>query len=148
MRLLPKPALGQHHADIGHHRFGQDAGHIAGCQRGLQRREIVELDHARGLGEFMHLTEQTVTLHRLAPDKIDKHILNGTVVAAVKHQQDFALCRCTNPAQHEAIGIGGRHGELPHRQSKTLRQCFRHDGCILAGQHGGATALGLCCEGA
>ena len=41
--------VGQHHADIGHDRFGQNAGHIAGGQGRFKGRNIVELDD---LGEL------------------------------------------------------------------------------------------------
>lgn len=74
-RALPEAGLGQDHADVGHHRFGQHAGHIAQRQRGLQCGEVVEFDDARGGGQTVHLAQQAVALHGAAVGEIDEHVI-------------------------------------------------------------------------
>ena len=55
--LCPIAVCGQHHADIGHHRFGQYTGNVTTAQGRRQRRQVVELHHHGVLGEVVHLTQ-------------------------------------------------------------------------------------------
>jgi len=140
---LPEAGLGQHHADVGHHRLGQHAGHVARCQRGLQRGQVVELHHAGGGGQVLHLAQQAVALLGAAVHQIDEHVIHRAVVAAIEDQQGLAAGDGAQPAQHEAVGVGGRHRELPHRQAEVRGQLLAHHGRVFARQHRGEPAPGL-----
>ena len=77
--------LRQHDADVGHRRLGQHAGHVAGGQRPLQRRDVVELHDARGrrggsTGGPM-LPRRAAT--RPSPSSVDERLVDRAVVAAV-----------------------------------------------------------------
>ena len=145
--LRPVARVGQHHADVRHHRLGQHAGDVAGRQRGLQSSQVVEFDHPGGRGEVLHLPEQAGALHGPALDQVDEHIVDGAVVAAVEDQQHAPAGGGTQPAQHETVGIGGGHCELPLWQAEAIGQQLRHHGGVFAGQHGGQAACRLGLQG-
>ena len=76
----------QHHAAVGHHRFGQNRRHIALCQRRLQRRKVVEFNHDRGLCKVNHLPDQPGPLDRAAIEIARHRVIDRTVIAARKEQ--------------------------------------------------------------
>ena len=76
--------VGQHHAHVGHDRFGQHASHIAIGQRRLERRNVVELDDLGELREVAHLADQGgVGVGRAA---VDGHVglIDRAVVAVIE----------------------------------------------------------------
>jgi hypothetical protein len=73
-----------------------------------------------------YLPQQAGALHRLAIHQINKHIVDGAVIAAIEHQQLLATGGGPRPAQGKAVGIGGGHGKLPVRQAKAPRQFLGH----------------------
>ena len=121
-QFLQIAGQGLHHPNIGHHRFGKNAGDIGSCQRGRQRVDIVELHHHGRLADIMDLPDQALPRFGQSIPQIDKHIVNRPVIATVEHQ-DFAAARdLTRPTDHRAIGFARRGGHLPIGQAKPLRQ--------------------------
>ena len=143
LRLVPETGFGQDHADVGHDRLGQHAGHIACRQRRVQGGEVVELHHDRVFGQVVHLPEQAVALHRLAVYQVDEHVFDGAVVTAVEDQDLPAAGGGADPAHDVAVGVGRAHGELPLRQAKALCQQLAHHGGVLGREHGGVAPCGL-----
>jgi len=105
---VEKARLGQHHADIGEHRLGEHAGHVARGHRGAQSVQVVELDHP-GVGrEVLHLAEQAgAGVGGAVGIEIDEHVVDRAVIAAVEHHDVFAPGERARPAQHKAVGVAG-----------------------------------------
>ncbi len=144
-----KTGLGQDHADIGEHRLGEHAGDVACGQRGPQAVEVVELDHAGVGGEVVDLTQQAGTgVGGPLRVEIDEHIIDCAVIAAVEHHDVLAPGECARPAQHEAVGIAGRGGELPHRQAEALLQQVSDFKRYRGRQHGGGAIRAVFRQGA
>ena len=135
--------LGQDHADIGHRRFGQHAGHIAFGQRRFERSQIVEFDHHGVLAQIVNLPDQATPQFRHAITQIDKHIIDRAVIAAVEHQHLVAPGDPPAPADHRTVGLAGARRDLPERQFEACRQFIRHHHRIFGGQHESQPARGL-----
>ena len=129
------------------HRFGQDAGDIACRQRGLQRRQVVELDHdsARDVVQAPDLARARQRAPALPHH--DHRLVDGAVVAVVEHQDARPPGEGASQTQHGAIGVGGSLRELPPGQAEDLGQGLTDLGCGRGRQHGGEAARGLCGKG-
>ncbi len=145
---LHEARIGEDHADVGHRRLAEQGADITLGQGGLQCCDIVEGDGAAVLGQVVGLADQPRAVHRLAVPVAHHHVIDGAVVAAIEHQQGLALGDGARPAQHVAVGVGRRGGDLPVGQAEALRQQFAADHGILAGEHGGQAVAGLLGDGA
>ena len=141
--FLHKARLGQDHADVGHRRLAEQGAHIAFSQRGFQGGHIVERDRAAVLGQVIGLANQAGARHGFAVDAAHHHVIHRAVVAAVEHQQGFALGNGAGPAQHIAIRICCCGGHLPERQAEARGQQLAADHRVLARQHGGQAVVAL-----
>ena len=134
---LVEAVIGQHHADIGHDRFGEDAGDIARGECCFERRNIVELDDLGDRGQVMRLADQRRIGLRLAVLQLHIGFIDRTVIAAVEDEDLVAAGDGATPAQDRPVGIGGRCRHLPEGQAEALfQQAADHRG-IGRGQHGG-----------
>ena len=134
---LVEARRGQHHAAVGHHRFGQYAGIFAGGQGRFQRGEVVEGDASTVQSKICCLAHEPGTIGHLAVCFETHHrVLDLPVVAVVEHQHAFAPGDGTGPTKYATVGVAGRHGDLPPRQAEAgskQRAHFRGD---CTGQHG------------
>ena len=90
--------VGQHHADIGHDRFGQHAGDIARRERGFERGDVVELDHLGELRQVAHLADQGgIGMRRAAVDG-DIGVVHRAVIAVIEDEDLVAAGDGAAPA--------------------------------------------------
>ena len=78
--------FGMHDADVGHDRLGQHAGHVAGSQRLLECRDIIELDHLGGDGWIDRRTDVAAARLRHAVFQRDETFVHRAVIAPVENQ--------------------------------------------------------------
>ena len=145
--LLHKAWLGEDHADVGHRRFAEQGADVAFSQRRFQRSHVVERDRAAVLGQVIGLADQTAARHGFAVDATHHYVVHGAVVAAVEHQQGFALGDRAGPAQHVAVRIRGGGGDLPEWQAEARGQQLAADHRVFAWQHGGQAVVALFGDG-
>ena len=140
--------IGEHHAGVGQHRFGDDAGDVAVGERGFERREVVELDDLRALGQVAELAGEAGPVGGAAADDAHHRLVDRAVVAAVEDEDLRPAGDGAGDAQREAVGVGRRRGYLPEGQAEGLLEQPSDGDGVLAGQHVGQTAAGLAADGA
>jgi len=118
----PEPVLGQNHARVRHHGFGEHARDIAVRQFVFERRWIVELHDTRMCREVCDATDLACAIHDATVVGAHQCVIQRAVIAAVEDERFRALGHRTRPAQHGAIGVGRGLRHLPLRQSKAFRQ--------------------------
>ena len=74
-------------------------------------------------------------------------LVDGAVVAPVHHRDPGAPGEVPGEAQHEPVGVGGRHRELPGGQPEPAGQLLAHPGGVRRGQHRGQPAGRLAGDG-
>ncbi len=130
---------GQHHAAVRHDRFGQHAGAILVGQFPLQGVDVVEFDNAaQGLfgDPRIHVVGRAQFELSLRSD-VGQGLIEAAVVALV-HGEDFGPTG-QRPANADdiAVGLGGRHGHLPERQTEAAAQLLADVQGLGGGHHGG-----------
>ena len=143
-----KARIGQHHAGIGQHGLGDDAGDIPVLQRCLERWQVVEFDDLGGRRQVAEFPGQPWPVGRPAGHDAHHRLVDRAMVAAVEHQDLLASGDGAGDAQREAVGVGGGRGDLPEGQAETLLEQRADGQRILARQHVGQAAPGLAPDGA
>ena len=95
------------------------------------------------MGQVIGLADQAGARLGFAVVATHHHVIDGAVVAAVEHQQHFALGDRPRPAQHIAVRIRGGGGDLPERQTEACGQQLAGNHGIFAGEHGGQAVVAL-----
>ncbi len=121
-QAVMKSRLRQHHAGIGHHRFGQDGSHITALERCFHTCKIVELAGDCKLGEVSHLTQEARSRNRLAILQGHHRVIDCTVIAAVKNDDLAAPGHSPRHPQRIAVGIARRRRDLPFEITEPLAQ--------------------------
>ena len=129
------------------HRFGDDARNVAVREGRPQRLEVVELDDSRQLRQVGDLAQQAGAVDDAAVDQPHEGFVHGAVVAAVEDEDLRPAGHGPRDAQGEAIGVGGRRGDLPVRQAEALGQQAADFDRILGRQHVGQALAGLARHG-
>ena len=140
--------FGQHHAAVGQHRLGDDAGDVAMAEFAFQAIEIVEFDDPRRLRIVAELAGQAGTVDRPAIAQPHEGFLDGAMVAAVEDQDLRPAGDGAGDAQRKAVGIACRGGDLPERQAEHRLQLPADGHRVLVRQHVCQAALGLAADGA
>ena len=133
----------QDDADVGEGGLGEDAGHVAGLERPLQRLEVVPLDD---LGRHGWIDRRS-GVPRLRPghpvvDRDDR-LVDRAVVAVVVDEDLRPPGDVPGQADGEPVGVGGGERQLPVLQAEASRELGGDPQGVLRRQHGGDTACGL-----
>ena len=105
--------IGQHHARVCHHRFGQDRRDLATGKRGLDTGQVVEFNSHRALAQVAHLAQQTGTGDGLAVLQLDHRVVDRAMIATVEHQHLAPSCHRAGDTKGKAVGVRCRGGDLP-----------------------------------
>ena len=103
--LLVVSRLGEQEPGVGYRGLGQDEGHVAGLERGLERGGVVELDDPGLAGDSRRETPAFGNDLRALPDY--ERRVSFAVVLAVEHQDDLPSRQLASEADHLGIGLGG-----------------------------------------
>ena len=135
--------VGQHDADVGERRFGQDAGHVAGGESGFQGRDVVELDHLGGERRVHLRADVGFPQFGLAVRTHGRErFVHRAVVAPVEHQDLGPAGEIPRDPQDEAVGVRGGESQLPQRQPEAALELAGHPDGVRGGHHGGDTVPG------
>ena len=128
--------VGRDDADVGERGLREHAGDVAGRERGLERVDVVELDDLGGDRRVDRRSD--VAGPRLHPTVIEdpERLVDGAVVAPVEDEDLVAPGRVPREPQHEPVGVGRRHRDLPERQAETLPQLLADGDRVFGGEHG------------
>jgi hypothetical protein len=136
--------LRRYHADIGHMRLGENEGDVARRERGLERRDVVELDDLDEARKIEAIRADAVLGRGMAVAQLDLGLVDRAVILAVEHQDLLAAGDEPGDAHGEAVGVARRDGDLPIGQAETVGEGARDDDRVLGRQHiGGAAARDL-----
>jgi len=106
--------------DIGHRRLGEDAGDVVVLQRGIERREIVELDDAGGFGGIYRWPDVSAARpHRTVSMQRSEGFVHRAVVAILEHEDFIALRYFARNADGKTVGVRGGKRKLPERDAKS-----------------------------
>ena len=135
--------VGGNDADVGERGLREHAGDVAGCERGLERGDVVELDD---LGRDRGVDRRTdVALARLHPTALEhpERLVDGAVVAPVEDEDLLPPGRVPREPQYEPVRVGRAHRDLPERQSEALGELLADDDRVLGGEHRRDATRGL-----
>lgn len=130
--LLVVSGLGEKEPGVGHRGFGQDEGHIAGLERGLERGHVVELNDAGLAGDSRR--ETPAFGNDLCALLDHQRRVSFAVVLAVEHQHDLPSRQLTSETDDLRVRLRGREGELPLRQPVAISKVLGDDDRVLTGQ--------------
>ena len=102
-----KSGIGVDDPDVGHRRLGQHARDVTVGQRLRERRQIIELDHPRGL-DWIHRRDQccrTRAGNAILQD--DQRLVHGAVITPIEHQNPRPAGDHSSEPDRQAIGIRG-----------------------------------------
>ena len=120
-----KPGSGSDDADVGERRLGQHARDVARRQRGFERVDVVELDD---LGRDRRVDRRSdVAGTRRTPAAVEdaERLVDGAVVAPVEDEDLGPPGDVAGEPQHEPVGVGRGHRDLPERQPEASRAAAR-----------------------
>ena len=141
---LVEAGVGLDDADVGERRLGEHTGDVAGSQRGLERVEVVELHHLGRLGEGDGGADGARPSADLAGVvEGGERLVDGAVVAPVEDEDLRPTGEVPGETEHETVGVGGGHRQLPCRESEADGQLVGDPGGVGAGEHGGDAASRL-----
>ena len=130
--------------DVRHGRFGQDRCDPTICERGLERRHVIPLDHTGRHRRVDRWTDVPVSCpHPALGVQRGERLVDGPVVAVVIDQHDAALGDLAREPQRKPIGVGRRQRELPDRKTKAAGEFLADERSVLGGEHGRHAALEL-----
>ena len=151
-RQLPQrvvvAGIGQHDADVGERRLGEDAGHVAHGQRRLERGHVVEGHDDGGQRGIDLRADGAVPGHDL-PAVVERGqgLVDRAVVAPVEDEDLGPAGDVAGEPQHEAVGVGGRHRQLPERQPEAPVELGSHPHRVGSGEHRRDAPTGLVRDG-
>jgi len=136
LRGGPVAVVGQDDTNVGHGRFGEDAGDVVVFQGGFERGKVVELNDPRGFGRVNGRTDVTAARTNAAV-RVQRRegLVDSAVVAIVENENLAALGDFARNADREAIGVGGRECKLPERKPEPTLQFFADPQSILRRKH-------------
>jgi hypothetical protein len=135
---LEVAGLGQDDADVGERRLHEHAGDIAVTQRRLHRVEVVELHHLGGERRVDRRSERAGAGDHVAVGvEHGERLVDRAVVAPVHHEDLRSAREVTAEAEHEPIGVGGGHRDLPHGQTEAAGELLGDPRRVVVRQHGG-----------
>ena len=137
---IVETVVGQDHRRICHHRLGDDARNVARRERVLERGKVVELDNCSARREVAMLTEQAGAGLRSSLVELDHAFVDGAVIAAVEHQDLGPPGDRARDPQGEAVCIGRRQRNLPHRQPEGLAEQLPDYRRVFGREHVGKAA--------
>ena len=129
--------VGEHDADVRQRRLHQQAGDVALGQPTVQGAEVVERHHRGRRGHVDLRPEPTGPGHHPVPVEHGEGLVDGAVVAPVHHRHPRPPGQVPGETQHEAVGVGRRHRQLPDRQAEPTGQLLADPDGVLGRQHGG-----------
>ena len=121
--LLHVARLRQHDSDVRERGLHQEARHVLVLERPLQRADVVELRHPRGLGGVerrAHEPGPRAGEALLVEDH--ERLVDRAVVAPVEHTDSRPAGHVAAHADHPAVRVRGRERELPVREPEATRQ--------------------------
>jgi hypothetical protein len=127
--------LRQDDPDVGHRRLGEDAGHVALGERGIQRVDVVPLDRPCGLGKVDRRAHVVGARAGLAVDGDRERLVDRAVVAPGVDQDLGPAGHRPREADREPVGVGGGQRELPVGEAETPPELLPHPGRVLRGEH-------------
>ena len=113
---------------------------------GVEGVEVVERHH-RGGGGDVDLRSQRARprddpVARATVLEHAERLVDRAVVAPVHHRDPRPAGEVAGEAEHEAVGVGGRHRHLPPGQAEAAAELAGDPGGVRRGQHRGDPALG------
>ena len=123
--------VGQHDADVGQRRLHQQAGDVALGQPPVEGVEVVERHHGRRDGDVDLRTEGAGPGHHPVAVEHGEGLVDGAVVAPVHHRDPRPAGEVPGEPQHEPVGVGGRHRQLPGRQPEPAGQLLADPDRVL-----------------
>ncbi len=135
--------LGEHDPDVGERRLHQQAGHVALRQPPVQGVRVVEGDDRRGLGHGHLRPQRARPWHDPVTVQHGQGLVDRAVVAPVHHRDPGPPGQVAREPQHEPVGVGGRHRQLPGGQPEPAYQLVGDPRGVRGGQHRGDAARGL-----
>ena len=135
--------LRQHDPDVGQRGLHQQARDIALAQPPVERLEVVERHHGRRDRHVDLRAERTRPRHDPAAVQHREGLVDGAVVAPVHHRDPRPAGQVPGEAQHEPVGVGRRHRQLPGRHPEATGQLLTDPGRVRRGQHRGDARGGL-----
>ena len=127
--------LGEHDADVGQRRLHQQAGDVALGQPPVERVEVVERDHRRRRRDVDLRTERARPGDDPVAVEHGERLVDRAVVAPVHHRDPRPAGEVAGEAQHEPVGVGGRHRQLPDGQPEPAGQLLADPDSVLRRQH-------------
>ena len=133
--LRPVAGVGKDDADVGHGRFGENAGDVVMLERVFESGEIVEFDDARGFGGIYGRADIAAARADDAVVKRDEGFVHRAVIAVVEDENFGALRDFAGDANGETIGVGGGERELPVGQAEAALEIFADPERVFGGKH-------------
>ncbi len=140
--------VGQHDADVGECRLGQNTGDLArgkGCFEGC--RVVERHHHSRLLGVHLGADAAFPWLGPAVGAEGHQRLVDAAVVAPVEDEDLVPPGEKARITQHEAVGIGCGHRHLPRRQAEAAGQLSTHPCRVGVGEHGGDSLQCLAVQG-
>ena len=136
--LLHEARLGQDDPDVRERRLHQEAGHVAVLEHGLDRVELVELGHARGLGGIERRPDEALARAGEAL-LVERHerLVDRAVVAPVEDRDPRPAGHVPAHPDHPAVRVGGRERELPVGHAEAPGELGADPGGVLGREHRG-----------
>jgi len=133
---VQEPRLRRDDADVGHGRFHEDGGDVAGGERLAQGVDVVELDDLGGQRR-VDLGPHVARLgHRPAVGTDDDDGLVDRAVVAAREDEDVRASRdLARHAQHEPVRVSGGERELPVGEAEATLQVAADRGGIFRREH-------------
>jgi hypothetical protein len=139
--------LGQDHAGVGHHRFGQDRADVALGEGGFDAGQVIEFAGDGGLRQVVHLAEEAGGIDGFPVLQGDEGVIHSAVVAAVEHEDLGPAGDGAGDAECKAVGVGRGGGDLPAEGAEAVGQKASGLQSGFGGQHVGQAAAGLLADG-
>ena len=106
----------------------------------LEAVEVVDLDHARGLGDVDRRADAALARADLAVDQRGDGLVDAAVVAVVVDEDLRAPGDLARDPDHEPVRVGRRERELPVAQAEAPLHLLADEGGVLGRQHRGDPA--------
>jgi hypothetical protein len=130
--------LGQHDSDVRERRLHEEARHVLMLEHALQRAEVVELRHPRGLGRIERRAHEARSRPRQAL-RVEDHerLVHRAVVAPVEDSDSGSPGHVAAHPDHPAVRVGRGERELPVRKAEAASQLGAHPRGVLGREHRG-----------
>ncbi len=147
---LEVAGLGQDDPDVRQGGLDEHGRDVAVGERGLEPRDVVELDDACGLGDVDLRPDRAADRHDPAAAVVGKHrdgLVHRAVVAVVVDEHLGAAADVAGQPERESIGVGRGQRELPGGQSEPAGQLLADPGGVLGREHVGDAEAHLALDG-